>query len=142
MVTLLSVELTNKINGVYIGLFALMMVSFPEFFFGKEGILPYYLPDAMLDPITLKVANYNCRGMGASLLGLAAGCFLEPSSKTVAKMTAIAGLGFLPLFLANILDTSGILLKEMWITTSVFHAGFVILAFLAGFAPENKKKKV
>jgi len=130
----LSIEQTNKIVGLYTAAYALTLCASPDFFFGPDSLTPYFTR-AVFDTVTL----YFARGVGVSLFAIAYGCWADPRSKTVAKMTTLTLAGFLPLFAMCAMDKSGVYLTNAWLFQIIIHSPVTYIAYMAGFGSDMSK---
>lgn len=136
MISLPSVTTINKLHGIYFAFYAVGLYFAPLSFFGPDGILPYWVGQTELDPLT----NYFARALGGVALALTVGCWTDADSLVVTKMFSTFWIVLTPLWLKNIQDDSGQFLKKNWVRFVLTDVPLMALAFSAVFKAKIKKE--
>merc|ERR1719506_2598854 len=87
---MVALDTATFYGALYMGGFGVTLYAEPAFFYGKGGVMPYFNNESSF------MSQFNGRGFGSRLMALAAGHFLAPGDKTVAKMMSIASVSMLP----------------------------------------------
>ena len=136
-VTMLSLDNAKLLNLFYAGGFGLMLVANPEFFFGPQGLTPYFAQAGN------ELSQWNGRAFGAQLIGLASFYFFgkdEATSKMGLKMCTVAHTCMVPLMLKGAFDECGTYANSMWKVQLLIHFPVLYATYAAGFKGDKMKK--
>lgn len=130
-----SIPNVNTINALYYGFFGITLFISPSFFYGNEGLLPYFSK-----PFAPNAVFFG-HMFGSSMITILAAGLMDKGSASLAKAFALGNVCSGVWIVSAALDGGEEHPQPIWILQVIVHALLTAATFSAAFAAKGGKSK-